>query len=440
MQLWEKKSSIWWEDWENPCIEWNLGCQFLKPSCISRNRSESCDWEVNNYFPWMENFSSFRFEKVFSTFSADVGVSANYWPSSLFGETKIVIPRNLNYKIVTHRLPRFIITTWTTGIQRRKPYVAMSFRIFFSPKISKSQLFQRTLASTYMRPSNTLKASSYIIKYCTFVGSLTVFSSASKRHKTGSVYFNTLLEFLITNGINHNVAFFSNLLRYQRTRSTYVRRLLVSKQNDYFFKTRWAIQRRSCGDEEVSVSAKMKFTISCPIIMIRNDRLVIVLTPCSCLLLLTNAKWIRCNRDARFTKQFLDKRPNDDSKPLYSEHKVRVLVDLVERMLFANASSLEEYSDTSTLEERFRYIVVRFIQQKFKARRKHNSQARLLANALVVTKERKTIEGLNERASLDLQEVQRSFERLHLQRRRGMISPTSARSKMSIRRPGLRPV
>ena len=109
-------------------------------------------------------------------------------------------------------------------------------------------------------------------------------------------------------------------------------------------------------------------------------------------------------------------------------------------MLFANASSLEDYSDTSTLEERFRYIVVRFIQQKFKARKEHNSQARLLANALVVTKERKTIAGLNERASLELQEVQRSFERLNIQRKRGMISTTSARSKISMRRPGLRPV
>lgn len=68
-------------------------------------------------------------------------------------------------------------------------------------------------------------------------------------------------EVLITNGINHNVAFSCNSLRYQYTRSTDVGRLLVSNQNVYFFKTRWVIQRRSCGDEEVSVSARKNFFV-----------------------------------------------------------------------------------------------------------------------------------------------------------------------------------
>jgi hypothetical protein len=67
-------------------------------------------------------------------------------------------------------------------------------------------------------------------------------------------------------------------------------------------------------------------------------------------------------------KQFLDKESSIDKEPQYSLHKVHALVDIVERLLFASASSLEEYSKTSTLDERFRYIVVRFLQRKMRTR------------------------------------------------------------------------
>ena len=160
-----------------------------------------------------------------------------------------------------------------------------------------------------------------------------------------------------------------------------------------------------------------------------------------CLLLMTYTNGIISHhRDARFTEKFLEDDPIDDSKPRYSQHQVRFLVDLVERMLFARATSLEEYSDISTLDERFRYIVTRFIQKKLQARIEHNSRERLLANALV-TKEAKSKAVVSKKASVDLPDVQRSFERLNIQQpRRGTRPATSTRSKVSIYRSGLRAV
>ena len=143
------------------------------------------------------------------------------------------------------------------------------------------------------------------------------------------------------------------------------------------------------------------------------------------------------HRDARFTEKFLDNEPIDDSKPRYSQHQVRFLVDLVERMLFASASSLEEYSDISTLDERFRYVVTRFIQHKLKARIEHSSRERLLANVFAAT-ETKSKTVASKRVSVDLPDVQRSFERLNIQQpTRGMRTTVPTRNKTPICRPGL---
>jgi len=70
----------------------------------------------------------------------------------------------------------------------------------------------------------------------------------------------------------------------------------------------------------------------------------------------------------RFTKQFLDKESSIDEEPRYSLDQVHTLVDIVERLLFASAGSLEKYSNMSTLEDRFRYIVVRFLRRKMRTR------------------------------------------------------------------------
>jgi len=47
--------------------------------------------------------------------------------------------------------------------------------------------------------------------------------------------------------------------------------------------------------------------------------------------------------------------------------QIKVLAKVCEKLLFASASSIDEYADTSTLEDRFRYIVVRLLRRKLRS-------------------------------------------------------------------------
>jgi len=100
------------------------------------------------------------------------------------------------------------------------------------------------------------------------------------------------------------------------------------------------------------------------------------------------------DREVRFQEQFLNK---------YNQQQIRTLTEIVERLLFANAKSCEEYADTSTLDDRIRYIVVRFLKRKLRIRKEklwnqnHTNAARD-----------------KERLEMDLSEVNRALPRMSI--------------------------
>ena len=127
------------------------------------------------------------------------------------------------------------------------------------------------------------------------------------------------------------------------------------------------------------------------------------------------------------------------TEPQYSPRQVRVLVDVIERLLFASASSMEEYSEISNLDERFRYIVTRFLQKKLQTRRENNRQKKTLVSALAAAKAKQAA-GHKARTAVDFSEVRRTFQRMQIRPTTRTIPPskTSTRSKISVWKPALR--
>ena len=60
----------------------------------------------------------------------------------------------------------------------------------------------------------------------------------------------------------------------------------------------------------------------------------------------------------RFTKQY-----RHSNSPT-GKHQIQLLVEVVDRLLFASAPSLEEYVDPSSLDNRIRYIAARVLLRK----------------------------------------------------------------------------
>ena len=170
-------------------------------------------------------------------------------------------------------------------------------------------------------------------------------------------------------------------------------------------------------------------------------------TPPSCFLtkvVLLYHPHLSYNRENRFKKQFLDNGPSIEGKSLYNPRQVEVLVEVVERLLFVSATSIEEYSNTSTLEDRFLYVVTRFLQKKLQARAEHNRRKEFLASALLAKKKQSStftssLSSYKELNTVNLAEIHRSFQRLNIRSNRTMApASTSTRSKVSMLRRGIR--
>ena len=114
-----------------------------------------------------------------------------------------------------------------------------------------------------------------------------------------------------------------------------------------------------------------------------------------------------------------------DEEPRYSLDQVHTLVDIVERLLFASSSSLEEYSNMSTLEDRFRYIVVRFLRRKLRTRingDKHRLQKKPSGASLSHSHKERTTDDLSQEL------LSSTFQSLSIR----STTTTSTRSKGSV--------
>jgi len=117
--------------------------------------------------------------------------------------------------------------------------------------------------------------------------------------------------------------------------------------------------------------------------------------------------------ETRFKTKFTDNRSSMDStKTKYSLNQVRNLTVSVERMLFASASSLESYADTSTLDERIRYIVIRFLQKKLRTRAEDNHRKASLALSGLAAKEK---ENQHKESIAALSGIHKTFQRMSIQ-------------------------
>lgn len=59
-----------------------------------------------------------------------------------------------------------------------------------------------------------------------------------------------------------------------------------------------------------------------------------------------------------------DDQSSPSETPSPNESQIAAFSKIVENLLFVSASSAEEYEDTSTLDERLRYIVIRCLKRK----------------------------------------------------------------------------